>query len=148
MKFTALNAALLFVACVHVAPVSQPPTLVTELARAEAADAGVSAQAAAGWDTLDAGDAPRIAQASHGEALLPDAGWATFGPSCIVAAGRCEAGGQKLAGADATVAELERVPPGVVPQIISAAIGFALGCVAAFVGVCEIETGSPVCLRH
>lgn len=138
---------LLLVACAHVAT-PQPPTLVTETARAEVADAGISAQAAAGWDTLDAGDAPRITQASHGEALLPDAGWATFGPSCIVAAGRCEAGGQKLAGSDATVAELERVPPGVVPQIISAAIGFALGCVAAFVGVCEIETGSPVCLRH
>lgn len=128
-----------------------PPTLVASVVVATPGDAGVSPSAVAGWDSADAGDAPLVEQSTRGVALVPDAGWYAFGPSCIVAAPRCEAAGQELAGWKAQRDELERVPPGVRPQLVAAFVGFGLGVLtglAVAVAGCEASTGSPICLKH
>lgn len=125
-----------------------PATLSADAVAAELGDAGVSAADLETWAPDAGADAP--VQAVRGAALLPQ-GWRAFGPSCVVAAPRCVAAGQRLAGDDARIAELERVPPGVRPQIASALIGFGLGLVAglsAAAAVCTAQTGNVLCAKR
>lgn len=128
-------AIVLAAGCAH-APLAvqapPPPTVSADVLAAELGDAGVSAEVLAAWQKQpgDAGtpDAPTF-QAVRGAALLPS-GWRGFGPSCVVPAATCQAAGSRLAGDDARIAELERVPPGVRPQLVSALVGFGLGLAA------------------
>lgn len=119
-------AIVMIAACAHApaAVVPPQPTLSADVVAAELGDAGVTADVLSAWQP-DGGTISAV----RGAALLPQ-GWRAFGPSCVVPSTTCLAAGRKLAGDGAEITELDRVPPGVRPQIASALVGFGLGLAA------------------
>ena len=109
--------------------------------------------------TLHAGDAgvkvlelerldPAALQADAARGLVSDAGWVDVGPGCYLPVARCMVAGARVEQLAAENAELRRAPPGLKPVITAAWVGFALGAVAAVVGIggaCWAATGNLLC---
>lgn len=125
--------------------------VVTDRALVLPGDAGVPADLVAQL-TGAADDAgvpfPVVEQLTAAALEQPDAGWVAVGPGCYEPTATCLGVGQVLARQGAEVPELERVPPGVKPQIIAASIGFALGIVAGVVAVYGVCSSTSACSKH
>ncbi len=137
---------MLLAGCVTASAATIAPVRVVEISAGclELDDAGVMPLA---LEQLHDAGAVDVEQVGAGLVLTPDAGWLAVGAGCYETSASCMGLGQTAASWQAEKAELERVPPGVRPQLVSAGVGLVLGVAIGIITTYEICTASGFCSR-